>query len=42
MTQIAPHMRMLVAFEPTDFRAGIDGLSFVAYALSPRHGSVFL
>jgi len=26
MIQITPHMRILVAVEPTDFRAGIDGL----------------
>jgi hypothetical protein len=24
MIQVTPHMRMLVAFGPTDFRAGID------------------
>ena len=26
MLQITPHMRILVAVEPIDFRAGIDGL----------------
>ena len=26
MIQITPHMRILVAIEPIDFRAGIDGL----------------
>ena len=26
MIQITPHMRILVAVEPIDFRAGIDGL----------------
>ena len=26
MIQITPHMRILVAVEPTDFRKGIDGL----------------
>lgn len=26
MIQITPHMRILVALEPVDFRAGIDGL----------------
>jgi transposase len=26
MIQITPHMRILVAIEPTDFRKGIDGL----------------
>lgn len=27
MIQITPHMRILVALEPVDFRAGIDGLA---------------
>lgn len=27
MLQITPHMRILVAIEPTDFRRGIDGLA---------------
>ncbi len=27
MIQITPHMRVLVAVEPIDFRAGIDGLA---------------
>ena len=27
MIQITPHMRILVAVEPVDFRKGIDGLS---------------
>ena len=26
MIQLTPHMRILVAVEPVDFRAGIDGL----------------
>jgi len=26
MMQISPHMRILLAVEPVDFRAGIDGL----------------
>ena len=26
MIQITPHMRILVALEPVDFRKGIDGL----------------
>lgn len=26
MIQITPHMRILIAVEPVDFRAGIDGL----------------
>lgn len=29
MIQITPHMRILVAVEPIDFRAGIDGLAAV-------------
>jgi hypothetical protein len=27
MIAITPHMRVLVAIEPVDFRAGIDGLA---------------
>ena len=27
MIQITPHMRILVAVEPVDFRKGIDGLA---------------
>ena len=27
MIQVTPHMRILVAVEPIDFRAGIDGLA---------------
>ena len=29
MIQITPHMRMLLAVEPVDFRKGIDGLAKV-------------
>jgi transposase len=29
MIQMTPHMRILVAVEPVDFRAGIDGLARV-------------
>ena len=29
MIQITPHMRILVAVEPVDFRKGIDGLAAV-------------
>jgi transposase len=29
MLQITPHMRILVAVEPADFRKGIDGLAQV-------------
>ena len=27
MIQLTPHMRILVAIEPADFRKGIDGLA---------------
>lgn len=27
MLQVTPHMRILVAIEPADFRKGIDGLA---------------
>ena len=27
MIQLTPHMRVLVAVEPADFRCGIDGLA---------------
>jgi hypothetical protein len=27
MIQVTPHMRVLVAIEPVDFRRGIDGLA---------------
>jgi transposase len=27
MIQVTPHMRILVAVEPADFRKGIDGLA---------------
>ncbi len=29
MIQITPHMRILLAIEPADFRKGIDGLAGV-------------
>lgn len=29
MIQVTPHMRVLVAVEPADFRKGIDGLARV-------------
>jgi len=32
MIQVTPHMRVLVAVEPVDFRMGIDGLAQVARA----------
>ena len=41
----APHMPVLVAVEPTDFRAGIDGLARVCRARlgeDPFTGAVFV
>lgn len=43
--QITPHMRVLVAVEPVDFRSGIDGLAALCRAvlkLDPMSGTVFL
>jgi len=45
MIQVTPHMRVLVAVEPVDFRKGIDGLARVCKAeLSndPFSGCVFV
>jgi transposase len=45
MIQITPHMRILVAVEPVDFRAGIDGLAAACrkYLLAdPFSGGVFV
>ena len=45
MIQVTPQMRILVAVEPTDFRAGIDGLARVAreeLASDPFSGWVFV
>jgi len=45
MLQVTPQMRILVAVEPTDFRAGIDGLARVAreeLASDPFSGCVFV
>ena len=44
MIQITPHMRLLVAVEPVDFRKGIDGLAAVcrqALQADPMNGAVF-
>lgn len=44
MIQLTPHMRILVAMEPFDFRAGIDRLCWVcreALAADPFSGAVF-
>ncbi len=45
MIQITPHMRILVAVEPTDFRAGIDGLVFACrkrLEADPFSGALFV
>jgi transposase len=45
MIQLTPHMRILVAFEPLDFRNGIDGLARVCKEVlreDPFCGAVFV
>ena len=45
MIQITPHMRVLVAVEPADFRRGIDGLARMcreALRADPFSGAVFV
>jgi transposase len=45
MMQLTPQMRILVSVEPTDFRAGIDGLCRVCRAelsVEPFDGTVFV
>jgi transposase len=45
MIQVTPHMRVLVAVEPADFRKGIDGLAAVCRAVlqqDPFSGCVFV
>jgi len=45
MIQITPHMRIIVAVEPVDFRKGIDGLAAVCrqqLASDPFSGAVFV
>ena len=45
MIQITPHMRVLVAVEPADFRRGIDGLARECRAVlkaDPMSGAVFV
>ncbi len=45
MIQITPHMRILVAAEPVDFRKGIDGLASVCRKVlrsDPFSGYVFV
>lgn len=45
MIQLTPHLRILVAVEPTDFRRGIDGLCRVCRQTldrDPMSGTVFV
>jgi len=45
MIQITPHMRILAAVEPIDFRAGIDGLVGACrqrLAADPFSGGLFV
>ena len=45
MIQLTPHLRILVAIEPQDFRKGIDGLSRVCREeldADPFAGTVFV
>ncbi len=45
MIQLTPHMRILVAVEPADFRKGIDGLARIcreALRSDPFSGAVFV
>ena len=45
MIQLTPHMRILVAVEPADFRRGIDGLARLCREVlgaDPFRGTVFV
>lgn len=45
MIQLTPHMRILVAVEPVDFRCGIDGLAKICRARlrsDPFTGAIFV
>jgi transposase len=45
MIQVTPHIRILVAVEPVDFRAGIDGLAAVCrqrLEADPFSGAMFI
>ncbi len=45
MIQITPHMRIMLAVEPADFRKGIDGLAGICRRVlhaDPLCGSVFI
>lgn len=45
MIQVTPHMRILVAVEPADFRRGIDGLARLCrqeLSADPFSGAIFV
>jgi transposase len=45
MIQVTPHMRILLAVEPADFRKGIDGLAALCRSVlksDPFSGTVFV
>jgi transposase len=45
MIQVTPHMRILVAVDPVDFRKGIDGLAGICKAVlqtDPFSGCLFV
>jgi len=45
MIQLTPHMKVLVAIEPVDFRGGIDGLARLCrqtLRVDPMSGAVFV
>lgn len=45
MIQITPHMKILVAVQPVDFRCGIDGLAAIcrqALSTDPMTGALFV
>lgn len=45
MIQVTPHMRILLAIEPADFRKGIDGLAGICrkeLQANPLGGSAFI
>jgi len=45
MIQITPHMRIMLAVEPADFRKGIDGLAGICRRVlhaDPLSGTVFI
>lgn len=45
MIQIVPHLKVLVAYEPVDFRKGIDSLACVCrqqFQVDPFQGTLFV